>query len=119
MAGIKRENMYKRKTSQIYLNQLQAYLWQIGNPIEFWEFSTDKLNIILGRFWISVRQAKLDEEQKILKFKVSCISSMAWKSFLNKKRISTQHHHEQASTWQDPFTRCVTWYNSMKFLKQL
>ena len=45
-------------------NQLQAYLKQLDQPIAFWEYNAETLNEILGKFWFSARQCKLDESGK-------------------------------------------------------
>ena len=77
----KRKKVQKKntiKSDKSTGNQLQAYLKQISEPVEFWDYTLDKLNAILGKFWFSARQVKSDQDGNDKKYTVQSLRSIRY-----------------------------------------
>ena len=44
-----------KESNKLTGNQLEAYMKQMDELIEFWEYAPEKLNKVLGKCWFSAR----------------------------------------------------------------
>ena len=59
---LKVQNRNTMKSNKSTMNQFQAYLKQLNEPENFWDYKPLKLNAYLGKFWFTARQWKLDKD---------------------------------------------------------
>ena len=88
---VKRCKVQKKNTLKSDIsaaNQLQAYLRQTKQSEDFWTFEPEYLDKILGKFWFSACQTKLNDKGEEKKYTVQSLKSLRYgiKHVLKEKK---------------------------------
>ena len=73
---VQKKNTIKSNVSTS--NQFQAYLAQLNEQIDFWEYESAKLDEFLGKFWFAVRQSKQNSNGTDKKYTVQSLHSLRY-----------------------------------------
>ena len=86
---LKVQNKNTIKSNNSTSKQFQAYLKQLNQEEDFWEYDAQSLNSYLGKFWFAAQQLKLDKNGQEKKYTVQSLHSLHY----GLQRVLKDHNY--------------------------